>query len=293
LRRGQTTAIGATKAAPCLRLREFSDERGAVYVEFLIAFIPLFILVLGICQLTFMASAKIVVEHSAWAAARAAVVVLEDDPQLYGLAPRGYYTKTSNVVIPEIADVLGAMSISAQRKEIANTQPVTVQLWGLSLKVGTSNPDLPTRMTKIRAAAYLPLLPLANTDKSANSSIRNGIHDNLFDRLADAVTYTRAAASVTLHLHPSDEALATEPIPSSVPITTRVVYLYSCDVPVVRVFMCRTWNAIQGNPSDVGVKALAQAEKYADLASRLPAGGRFALLTAKATLVNQGAGYEQ
>lgn len=60
------------------------DHRGAVYVEFLIAFLPLFIFFECLIQLAGIYSAKLIVQHAASCAARAAVVVLHDDPSEYG-----------------------------------------------------------------------------------------------------------------------------------------------------------------------------------------------------------------
>jgi hypothetical protein len=60
------------------------DKRGAIYVEFLIAFLPIFILFLSLVQLTLIETANLVAKHAAVCAARAAIVVLGDDPQAYG-----------------------------------------------------------------------------------------------------------------------------------------------------------------------------------------------------------------
>ena len=56
---------------------------GAVYVEFLIAFLPLFVLFMSLVQLAFVQVANIVTKHAAITAARAAIVVLPDDPGFY------------------------------------------------------------------------------------------------------------------------------------------------------------------------------------------------------------------
>jgi Flp pilus assembly protein TadG len=65
-------------------LDECRGTRGAVYVEFLAAFLPVFIMFECLVQLAGMYTAKLVVLHSAETAARAAVVVLGDDPKYYG-----------------------------------------------------------------------------------------------------------------------------------------------------------------------------------------------------------------
>jgi hypothetical protein len=58
--------------------------RGAVYVEFLIAFLPMLIFFECLVQLAGLYTAKLVTLHAATTAARAAVVVLHDDPADYG-----------------------------------------------------------------------------------------------------------------------------------------------------------------------------------------------------------------
>jgi TadE-like protein len=62
-------------------------ERGAVYLEFLIAFMPFFIFFLCLWQVSIMYSAKLIVDHAANAAARSAAVVWADDPLLFGGQP--------------------------------------------------------------------------------------------------------------------------------------------------------------------------------------------------------------
>lgn len=59
------------------------DIRGAIYVEFLIAFMPLFTMFLGLVQLADLHQANIIVHHAALMGVRAAVVILHDDPQFY------------------------------------------------------------------------------------------------------------------------------------------------------------------------------------------------------------------
>lgn len=63
---------------------ECRGTRGAVYVEFLAAFLPVFIMFECLVQLAGLYAAKLVVMHSAEVAARAAIVVLPDDPKYYG-----------------------------------------------------------------------------------------------------------------------------------------------------------------------------------------------------------------
>jgi hypothetical protein len=61
-----------------------ADQRGAVFVEFLIAFLPVYVFFLCLLQLTILFSSRLITEHAAVHAARAAAVVAGDDPSRYG-----------------------------------------------------------------------------------------------------------------------------------------------------------------------------------------------------------------
>lgn len=69
-------------------MKRLGPEDGAIFVEFLIVFMVFLTIVLGIVQLTFLYIGKAVVQRSANAGVRAAVVVLDDDPRCYGGAAR-------------------------------------------------------------------------------------------------------------------------------------------------------------------------------------------------------------
>jgi len=60
------------------------DTGGAVFVEFLIAFLPVFTFFLCLVQLGLLFSVRELTEHAATTAARAAAVVIGDDPARYG-----------------------------------------------------------------------------------------------------------------------------------------------------------------------------------------------------------------
>lgn len=75
--------IAAASATGLLR-----DTRGAVFVEFLIAFLPVFTFFLCLVQLSLLFTVKVVTEHAAINAARAAAVIVADDPKSYGANER-------------------------------------------------------------------------------------------------------------------------------------------------------------------------------------------------------------
>ncbi len=88
------------------------DKRGAVYVEFLIAFLPIFFFFLALVQLAFVQTANLIVKHAASKAVRAAAVVLPDDPKYYGDVPVGSFTGQRKTDIERAAQIpLGTMGL--------------------------------------------------------------------------------------------------------------------------------------------------------------------------------------
>jgi hypothetical protein len=65
------------------RNRAIDDRRGVVFVEFLIAFLPVYTFFLCLIQLALLFAVRLVTEHAAIDAARAAAVVIGDDPKRY------------------------------------------------------------------------------------------------------------------------------------------------------------------------------------------------------------------
>jgi len=85
---------------------------GAVYVEFLIAFLPVFFFFLSLVQLIFVQTANLVTKHAAAKAVRAAVVVLADDPARYGGVPVGQMAGARKADIERAAQIpLGTMGL--------------------------------------------------------------------------------------------------------------------------------------------------------------------------------------
>ncbi|MCP4444750.1 MAG: hypothetical protein GY811_05300 [Myxococcales bacterium] len=65
-----------------------SDQRGAIFIEFLFVLLPFLVLLFGLAQTALMYMGGLAVQRSAATAARAAIVVLDDDPAFYGRQPR-------------------------------------------------------------------------------------------------------------------------------------------------------------------------------------------------------------
>lgn len=89
------------------RLRR--DARGVIFVEHLIAYLPVMFFFLATWQVVDLCAAHLVLKRAASAAARAAVVVLPDDPAYYGGIPKDTFEgKRAEDVKLAAALVLGA-----------------------------------------------------------------------------------------------------------------------------------------------------------------------------------------
>jgi Flp pilus assembly protein TadG len=86
-------------------MRRVDPQCGAVFVEFLIVFPPLLMLILGLVQTGMLYVGHAVTQRSANAATRAAVVILDDDPRYYGGAPRNSATGARKDAITRAAAI--------------------------------------------------------------------------------------------------------------------------------------------------------------------------------------------
>jgi|GEM_PF-1384455 len=262
------------------------DTQGAVYLEFLLAVIPLFVLFLAICQMTQITAARLVVSHAATAAARSAIVILDDPADDYQGAPRGSLSQASvrRSPLDSVLSILGAGGVASAARQ--NSDAVA----------GGSRPaQRGARMAPVRAAAEMPLLVLAPSLRvlvGAGGDLGHTLVSHTGARLAFSAWYTALAAAVTIHSSEASEALASEPVDAKATITARVAYLYYCGVPLVNKLVCRTLESItddDGQPSASGpLQRLNQFARPQELKAWLTGSARFAVLTAHATLPNQG-----
>jgi hypothetical protein len=68
-----------------------ADTRGVIFVEHLIAYLPIMFFFLATWQLIELCAGHLILKRAASAAARAAVVVLPDDPLFYDDVPKDKY----------------------------------------------------------------------------------------------------------------------------------------------------------------------------------------------------------
>lgn len=96
---------------------------GAVYIEFLVAFFPLFVFFLGLVQLADLHQANIIVHHAAMMAVRSAIVILPDDPQFYDGVEVGSATgkRREDIVKATTMVLMASRSISEMKLSFPST----------------------------------------------------------------------------------------------------------------------------------------------------------------------------
>lgn len=221
--------MSATNTRPTPSLHR--DTGGAVYVEFLVAFIPFFILVLGMMQLALLYSAHLVVQHAAAAAARAAIVVFPDCPARYDGAPENVVNGGGRGDDP--ASALGSIfGVSAPPGGIPG---------------GGSTSSGGARLDAVRFAAGFPLVatsPSLDELTHDRDPRRQGIYDAIGGTTSPAVrlalgalAYNNVALAVTFPRRVR-ETQYLDRFNSRVDLTTRVTYLFHCGVPIVSKMAC-------------------------------------------------------
>jgi hypothetical protein len=250
--------------------------RGIVYLEFIIVFIPVYIMFLGIVQMTFAFVARLVVQHAAVCAARAAVVILPDDPEVYANAPVNVLNGGGN----------GGRAASSGLDTAVRTISGTVAP-GLGGGGGARYARRNNRMVAIHDAASIPLLSIAPTLESLQTGLVNTLSRNSLNRAPQGSVYNRVAMAITFYTRPNSEAMVDRYAAPFTPVTVRVTYLLHCGVPIVRSFMCQTPGDLQGP----GANELSEAPQggIGGYAAMLGA-PRFRMIRAEATMPLQGGG---
>ena len=214
--------------------------RGAIYVEVLVAIIPVLIFFFGLLQLAMLYSAKLIVRHAAWRAVRSAVVILEDDPVRFDGVVRGklgYHESNGS------AQSSGGAGDFLQ--SVADLLKVRLPLAELR---GMMSSEAGPRLAAIRQSADMPLAVLAPMPGSLMQAFGlNG--DELGDTsnatrfLLGMFLYNRAATMVTVL---KDNGEVTDDVPATANVTVRVTYLYYCGMPIVNYFMCDSLMKLSG-----------------------------------------------
>ncbi len=246
-------------------------EAGTVTVELLIAFPPVFLLFLGALQLALMYAADLVVHHAAWAAARSAVVVLDDDPKRYANEAPRCITESGgdSSVVSGLTTTLGSYFPAGASG-------------GSSSAADSGSTHSGRRLAAIQHAALLPLSALSS------------------DPFPLSLLSTSSVAAVTFPASPGADELQTKQVALGNELTVRVTYLFTCAIPVVSALLCDS--LIQrrisqltaklgfGKPDrsfEQGQKELAHAPFALGQALLWAKGTRVRMLRAEATLPTQ------
>ncbi len=275
------------------------DERAAVYVEFLVVIMPLFLLFLAMVQISMLFTAKLVVNHSAYRAARSAIVVLPDHPERYGDAAKD----TVNFNETSSGDI------------VPSTLSSFAEFLGIDIPDNFfSRGD--SRINMVRIAASIPLLGLAPSptyleqtlgvsfgpDGQAAESVQDAIGftgrsgDGMGARAFMGLLYTATAMSVTFPPAPGAAATTNGGVTparhtrgSTTRLTTRVTYSYACAVPGAAALICDGWNSLSGQNGGAGRDELngAPARGLGLVASR----GYYYALRSEETMTYHGADY--
>jgi hypothetical protein len=223
---------------------------GAIYVEFLIAFLPFFVMVLGMTQSALMYMAHLVVQHSAVIAARASIVVLPDDPAKYSDSPVNTVAtgndSSSGGALDSILSFLGADGSSGAIPGFGGSG---------GGGGGGSSPDPSSprsmyshrnaRMSAIVDAASIPLMSISPSMQQLapqlfgqSDNMRDGIGSNnpLF-RAATSLLYNKVGLAVTFPTSPGVNQYRNS-FGRDDAVTTRVTYLFHCAIPIARQLMC-------------------------------------------------------
>ena len=215
---------------PDPRRRLITDTDGVVFLEFLMAVIPLWTFAACAFQVALIAHASLIVRHSADAAARSAAVVLPDDPAEYGGEPEMSVAR-NRVAFGGFIDSL-ARSIPGSTGGFEADSP-QAGTQGATAHLGRS------RLNTIRLAAHVPLMPLAGP---VPFGTRSASFEEALARpesVVSALLYQPLAVAVTFPGSEGDVVTGPE-------VTVRVTYAFQCRVPLAREILCRAFDDLAG-----------------------------------------------
>lgn len=235
-RRATFEGCGSTRPS---FLAAATETQGAVYVEFLLSFIPLFTFFLGMIQIAMLYSAQLVVQQAAITATRAAAVVLDDNPDRYDNQTR-----------------LSVEDRGGSGGEDGGLAGVFGGGGGGGLpSLGSDSAG--RRYSSIRYAAMVPLITITPAPGAVMGGERlsTAIGSEPEARAAMALLYTRFMTSITFPTTPHGDALRTrwgrpDENGQTDSVTARVTYLYMCPVPIANRLVCEDGvSLLAGNSS--------------------------------------------
>lgn len=236
-----------------------SRVRGTTSLELLITLPIVFLMFLGTAQLALLGMARLVVQHAAHRAARAAIVILDDDPSEYDDAERGD---------------LGADEPNQRMTAIRKAAG-----WPLSVLA------LPPEAI-LQAGLELPVIGTIGADGPLGGlTVEGAVRTGLLETAAGLLFYNDMAAALTLE---KGGAPATLFSPTD-DVTAHLYFLAPCRIPLASRLICKSYAELI---KDEAVKAAIQNVPQSDWQEKLEYSAlRFMVVEAKETLPNQGATY--
>ncbi len=272
-------------------------QAGAVYLEFLIVFVPVFTFFLLVLQFGLLQAGRLGVRHAAVAAARSAVVVLDDDPAFYDGQKRRSLVSTNcggNEPSKLLSGLLGKALGSGSS--------------GGAVPSGGSTCKGGARGGAVRTAAIAALMPFSPPLHTVVAGTSRG---GDIVGIAGKALYAMAATGVSFPSQPGANSFASS-FGIDDNVTARVTYLQHCSIPIASRLMCDSGLAIFAgvSPPERG----QDLEKWIRVQKRLRAAkpwlrelldhssqkvltgtlllkGRYSVEQAEATLPLQGASY--
>lgn len=221
------------------------NETGVAYTEMLVCFMPMFTMITCLIQLALMYVAHVMVQHSAVLAARAAIVVLPDNPACYEGNP------VNNLATGATGDENIVQSLLGS---LGSQTPIPSDFGGLDnlLPRGSRSSDANdpqnvfyqtnSRYMAIHLAASMPLMalaptPLALTRRTTTIAQALGAKNagEVALRLGTSLVYNRAGLAVTF----LNNGTYSNSFGNNDMVTARVTYAFSCGVPLARTIMCK------------------------------------------------------
>ncbi len=274
---------------PRLRRHLRDDQSGAVFAEYLIAFIVQIVFFLTALQLGLAWQAKIAVQKAASYAANKAAKFLDAPEEEMDGAER------NSVAGSGVAPNRVTAGLNAMRFEVG----------AVGMLAGFPGN---ARHQAIRDAARFKLVPFSPRigDVARGTNAQRAAHVDKRG-MADREVFTRAGVAVVFPTGPRSTRYK-QRFEKNEAVRVRVTYLFYCGVPVVSWVMCRTVSGLASGLGDLGRTrqlgvlklrsrsgALRQAADLAYVTEpwRLSGlKGRYLLLTAEAVRANQAADYD-
>ena len=264
-----------------------NDARGAVMVETLLAFMPLFMLFLGVVQYVLLALAQLVVQHAAVAGVRSASVVLDDDPARYDGAERLTIHASAASDASSAGDLL---AIGEAWLGVVPPLPERPELPRLAGGMRGYGPRIAPIRNAVYAklAAIVPARALAALAGAPGTSVLDALGRSPVVRLAQAPLYLPVTTAITFPSAPGSEALLDERVEKAGPVTVRVTHLVTCTIPLVAAIMCRS---VESLDTEEGGSELDRAPGAALQPLLERAGVRGVVMRAEASMPLQHASY--